>query len=167
MLRRLFFLFPDEAHAQRAVDQLVLRDIPLRRIHAMSKNVTLKTLPPATQRQKDDTAFFIERVLWSANLTLFAIALVELVFSFVASEFMWAVISFLIMASTFIAGEQFVVHVPTVHLTEFTGALSHGEILLMIDVPFKRLVEIEDYVHHTYPEAVVGGVSWSVEAFGI
>ena len=167
MLRRLFFLFPDEAHAQRAVDQLVNRDIPIRRIHAMAQNVTLKTLPQATQRQKNDTAFRTERFLWGANLIVFGIALAAFVFSLVSGEVNWAMLFFLIMAATFIAGEQFVVHVPTVHLTEFTGALSHGEILLMIDIPSKRLVEIEDFVHHTYPEAVVGGVSWSVEAFGI
>ena len=58
-------------------------------------------------------------------------------------------------------------HVPDVHLTEFTDALSHGEILLMVDVPASRVAEIEDFVHHRYPEAVVGGVSWTVEGFGI
>ena len=167
MLRRLFFLFPDEAHAQRAVDQIVKRDIPLRRIHAIAQNVRLKTLPQATHRQKDDTAFLIERILWSANLSVFAVALAAFVLALISSEANWAMLSLLIMTATFIAGEQFVVHVPTVHLTEFSGALSHGEILLMIDIPSKRLVEIENFVHHTFPEAVVGGVSWSVEAFGL
>jgi hypothetical protein len=49
-----------------------------------------------------------------------------------------------------------------VYLTEFTDALSHGEVLLMIDVPAKRVAEIEDFVHHRYPEACVGGVGWSM-----
>ena len=79
MLRRLFFLFPDEPQAQRAVDELVFLDIPTRQIHAMARNVELKTLPQATQRQKDDTAFRIERVLWVANLSAFALALIALV----------------------------------------------------------------------------------------
>ena len=38
-----------------------------------------------------------------------------------------------------------------------TDALSHGEILLMIDIPSNRVLEIENFVHHKYPEAVVGG----------
>ena len=167
MLRRLFFLFPDEPHAQRVVNQLVNLDIPKRRIHAIARSLELKTLPQATQRQKNDTAFRIERFLWSANLVVFALALIALVIVLVAGEFNWAVISLSIMAVTFILGEQFVVHVPGVHLTEFTDALSHGEILLMIDVPSNRVVEIEDFVHHKYPEAAVGGVSWSMEAFGL
>ena len=98
---------------------------------------------------------------------MFALALIALVIALVAGEFNWAMISLAIMAVTFILGEQFVVHVPAVHLTEFTDALSHGEILLMIDVPSNRVVEIEDFVHHKYPEAAVGGVSWSMEVFGL
>jgi len=167
MLRRLFFLFPDEPHAQRAVNQLVSLDIPKRRIHAIAQNVELKTLPQATQRQKNDTAFRIERFLWSSNLVVFLLALIALVVALVAGEFIWSMICLAIMAVTFIAGEQFAVRVPNVHLTEFTDALSHGEILLMIDVPSNRVAYIEGFVHHNYPEAAVGGVSWSVESFGL
>ena len=167
MLRRLFFLFPDEPHAQRAVNQLVSLDIPKRRIHAIARNVELKTLPQATQRQKNDTAFRIEQFLWSSNLVVFLLALIALVVALVAGEFFWSMICLAIMAVTFIAGEQFAVRVPNVHLTEFTDALSHGEILLMIDVPSNRVAYIEGFVHHNYPEAAVGGVSWSVESFGL
>ena len=167
MLRRLFFLFPDEPHAQRAVNQLVSLDIPKRRIHAIARNVELKTLPQATQRQKNDTAFRIEQFLWSSNLVVFLLALIALVVTLVAGEFIWSMICLAIMAVTFIAGEQFAVRVPNVHLTEFTDALSHGEILLMIDVPSNRVAYIEGFVHHNYPEAAVGGVSWSVESFGL
>ena len=167
MLRRLFFLFPDEQHAQRVVDQLAGRDIPIQRIHTIAPNVKLKTLPQATLRQKNDTAFLIERFLWATNLAVFMLALMALGTTLVLGEIIWAMVSIGVMAVTFILGGQFVIHVPNVHLTEFTDALSHGEILLMIDVPINRVAEIEDFVHHKYPEAVVGGVSWSVDAFGL
>ena len=167
MLRRLFFLFPDEPHAQRVVDQLISLDIPQRRIHAIGKNIEFKTLPQATQRQKNDTVFRLERFLWSANLAVFILALAALVIALLAGEFNWAMVSLLVMAATFFAGEQFAVHVPDVHLTEFTDALSRGEILLMIDVPSKRVAEIENFIHRKYPEAFDGGVSWSVDAFGL
>ena len=104
MLRRLFFLFPDEPHAQRAVNQLIDLDIPKRRIHAIARNIELKALPQATQRQKNDTAFHIEYFLWSSNLVVFALALVALVVSLVAGEFIWSIISLAIMVVTFIAG---------------------------------------------------------------
>ncbi len=57
--------------------------------------------------------------------------------------------------------------VPDVHLTEFTDALSHGEVLLMVDVPSRRVAEIENFIYHRFPEAVVGGVGWTLDAFGI
>ncbi len=167
MLRRLFFLFPDEEHAQRAVMQLVFLRISERNIHAISHGVELKTLPEATQRQKNDTAFRVERFLWNANLLLFVFALIAFFVALAMTAFYWTLFALSIMTATFFAGEHFVVHVPDVHLTEFTDALSHGEILLMVDVPAGRVAEIEHFVHHHHPEAVVGGVSWAVDAFGI
>jgi hypothetical protein len=167
MLRRLFFLFPDEEHAQRAVNQLVFLNISEQNIHAISRGVALKTLPEATERQKNDTAFRVERFLWKANLLLFAVSLIIFIVALVMAAFYWTLVALFVMAITFFAGEHFVVHVPDVHLTEFTDALSHGEILLMVDVPADRVVEIENMIHHRNPEAVVGGVSWTVDAFGI
>ena len=165
MLRRLFFLFPDTEHAQSVVDELVDRGINKRYIHAIARGVDLESLPEATERQKTDTAFRLERFIWSANLMLFLVALIAFISSLMSGQYLWTAITLLIMLLTFIAGEQFVVRVPDVHLTEFTDALSHGEVLLMIDVPGHRVTEIEDFVHHRHPEACVGGVGWAMGAF--
>lgn len=167
MLRRLYFLFPDEAHAQRVVDQLYNFSIPKRRIHAIAQNDELKSLPQATQRQRNNTASRIEKFLWGLNLALFAFAFIALVTTIVFGEFLWAMVSLAVMAATFITGEQFVAHVPDVHLNEFIDALSHGEILLMIDVPSSQVDEIEGFMRRKCPDAVVGGVSWSTDAFGL
>lgn len=167
MLRRLYFLFPDEPHAQRAVDDLISLDIPERRIHAIAKNVELQTLPLATYRQKNDTVFRIQWFIWMANLILFSLAVIALVFALIDAAFIWAMLAFVVMTASFIAGEYFVVHVPYVHLNEFTDALSHGEILLMIDVPKGHVAEIERFIHHKYPVAIVDGVSRSVDAFDL
>lgn len=167
MLRRLFFLFPDEAHAQRVVDQLTHLDIPERHVHAIARGVQLETLPEATERQKKDTAFRIESILWRANLVLFVLAALSFIVTLVLVELFWLIVAFTVMFMTFLAGEQFVVRIPDVHLTEFTDALSHGEILLMVDVPVTRVAEIEGFVHHQHPEAAVGGVGWTMDAFGI
>jgi len=167
MLRRLFFLFPDEKHAQLAVNQLIFHRISERNIHAIAHGIELKTLPEATERQKKDTAFRVESFLWNTNLLIFICALLVFFFTSLMTEFYWALIALSVMAATFFAGEHFVVHVPDVHLTEFTDALSHGEILLMVDVPGGRVAEIENFIRYRHPEAVVGGVSWAVDAFGI
>ena len=166
MLRRLFFLFPDEERAQRAVDQLVTQKISERRIHAIRLNGELKTLPKATKRQINDTAFRAQSILWNLNLLIFAAAMIAFLITVVNGELIWIVSSFAIMVVSFFAGEQFVVRIPDVHLSEFTDALSHGEILLMVDVASNRVHEIENFVHRRHPETVVAGVSWSMGAFG-
>ena len=163
MLRRLFFLFPDEPNAQSAVDKLIELDIPLQRIHVLARNIKLKTLPKATLRNKSDTVFHIEPLLWVTNLTLFMLALISFVVALVIGELLWAGISLALMAASFIAGEKLVVYIPYVHLSEFNVALSHGEILLMIDVQANRVAEIEGFVHHKYPEANIGGDSSTME----
>lgn len=167
MLRRLFFLFPDPEHAQRVVDELVVRGIPERRIHAIAKGVDLGSLPEATERQKKDTRFRLEWFVWNTNLMLFMFAMAVFIASLVLGSVIWAAISLFVMLLTFIAGEQFAVKVPDVHLTEFTDALAHGEVLLMVDVPVYRVAEIEGYVHHHHPESVIGGVSWTIDTLGI
>lgn len=165
MLRRLFFLLPDTEHAQRVVDDLTGIGVHTRYIHAIAEGVDLKSLPEATERQKRDTSFRLEWFVWNANLFLFLVALIAFISSLMSGQLLWLAGSSLIMLATFIAGEQFVVRVPDVHLTEFTDALSHGEVLLMIDMPGRRVAEIEDFVHHRHPVACVGGVGWAMGAF--
>jgi len=167
MLRRLFFLFPDEKHAKLAVNQLIFQRISERNIHAIAPGVELKTLPEATERQKKDTAFRVESFLWNTNLLIFVFSLMALIVTLIMAEFFWSLVALTAITATFFAGEHFVVHVPDVHLTEFTDALSHGEILLMVDVPASRVAEIENFVQHSHPEAVVGGVGWTIDGFGI
>lgn len=167
MLRRLFFLLPDTDHAGYVVDELQKRGVPGRRIHAIGNNADLGSLPVATERQKKDAKFRLEWFVWNTNLMLFFVGMVVFIASLVMGSVIWAAISLFMMLLTFIAGEQFAVKVPDVHLTEFTDALAHGEILLMVDVPAHRVAEIENYVHSHHPEAANGGVSWTIDTLGI
>ena len=77
------------------------------------------------------------------------------------------VLSATVMALTFVAGALFAMRVPDTHLDEFHGALSHSEVLLMVDVPASRMAEIEKLVGRRHPEAIPGGTSWTIEAWGL
>jgi hypothetical protein len=72
----------------------------------------------------------------------------------------------LVMVVTFIGG-YFWAQVPDTHIKEFRPEMSHGEILLMIDVPEQHLFEVEEKVHRHHPEAILGGATWMVDAFGL
>ncbi len=166
MLRRLFFLFPDEKHAQNMVDELLNMNIPERRMHAISHAKKLTTLLEATEYKKNNAGFRVEWFLWNANLAIFVVAAASLITTILTGALFLSIFSLLVMLATFMAGQQFAMRIPVVHLTEFTDALAHGEILLMIDVPVYRLAEIEDYVHLHHPVATVAGASWTMDVFG-
>lgn len=167
MLRRLYFLFPDEIHAQRVVNQLLNLNIPIQRMHAIAPNVELLTLPKASKNQKNDVAYKMQRLLWNANLSLFTIALLALIVTLAIGTLYWSVFSLIVMIITFFAGQELVTHKSDTNLTKFTNALAHGEVLLMIDTPIYRVAEIEKLIHQQHPEATLGGTSWTIESYNL
>lgn len=167
MTRRLYFLFPDQAHAQRVVDELVQAGVPETRMHALARpGIALDGLPGATRRQREDAGGRLERRLWEGNLGLFALALLALLASLGIGEGTWAVLCLAVMAVSFLAGLLFT-HLPNAHLDQFQAALGHGEILLLVDVPKSRVRHVEDLIQWHHPEAAVGGVGWTIAALGL
>jgi hypothetical protein len=167
MLRRLFFLFPDELHARSTVDQLTGIGIPKSRIQVMNVDERSGTLSDSTGKQVTRMPLRTQSILWNVNLLVFALAAVTFMITLAIGELFWIVAAFAILLVSIFAGKQFTVHIPDVHLAEFNEALKHGGYLLMADVKAKRVTEVEDYVHRRHPEAIVGGVNWSMDAFGI
>lgn len=166
--RRMYFVIPDESQAVQVVADLDAGGVDRRHIHAIAgKGILLTKLPPANERQLHDATRRIERAWWIGNLSLFFLALAGLVFSIAQGYPVGTVIAIAFMALTFIAGDLFALRVPDTHLDEFRGALSHGEVLLMVDVPRSRVAEVEEIVSRRHPEAVPGGTSWTIGALGI
>ena len=168
MLRRLYYLFPDTAQVSAVVDELVRLNVPRHRMHAMArKDIDIHSLPGATTRQKSDTMHHIVTLGWSVNLLLFFLALIALLIALFTSSSVVAIVSILIMVVTYVGGYMYATHLPDMDLSDFENALAHGEILLMIDLPLKQVTAIDSYMHHRHFEAYGGGVSWTVDAFGL
>lgn len=167
-LRRLFFVLPDESHARSLVTDLESWGVSYFHIHAIGgRGAPLTSLPPATRQQRNDAVWHLEQSLWYGTLALFTVAAVALLASLTAGSLLWATVSALVMTVTLAAGASFVLRVPDTHLDEFRSALAHREILLLVDVPKARVGEIETLVEHSHPEAVIGGVGWTVEGLPI
>jgi hypothetical protein len=168
MLRRLYFLLPDEEHAEALVDDLFLSGTPKHFIHAIDNGQRdLKNLPGSGSSLRHDYAALLETLLWFGNLWIFFFAAVAFIVALFYSAFTIAALMSLIMLLTFYAGERFVAKLPNTHLDNFTEAIQHGEILLMVDVPFYNIRKISDYVHTHHPQAQFGGVCWSIDALGV
>jgi hypothetical protein len=168
MNRRLYFLLPDRAHALLVVDELNKSGIKTEHIHALGDRRTrLDGLPTSTLRQARDTASRLEKILWNANLISFAIALCVFIAMVLTMNWSWwLLVPVVILVTNFLAGLRFT-SLPNTHLGEFQDALTHGEILLMVDVPESQVATVEAQVHHQHPEATIGGVGWGTAALGL
>ena len=166
MQRRLYFLFPNEFHAQDAIDRLQ-SDIAVNAadVHVFTDYEPRILKHPHSRRGIDEEAKLEARLL-NAKLALFFLALIVFVIALVFNFPFVASIAVVLMFTTFISGLMFTKRVPSEHRSQFREALAHGDILLMLDIPLKRVREIEHFVHTHYPDAVTGGVGWHLKALG-
>ncbi len=169
MKRRLYFLLPDAGHARSVVAELETNGIERRRMHAIAgRDIDLEGLPMASRNQGNDRGAQLEAILWNGNLVLFVIALLLLtVLALLQVSLLWLLVPVAVMLTTFVMGVQFTRHIPNVHLSEFTDALHHREILLMVDVPVWQVARVEELAHRHHPEVITGGVGWHVDALHI
>ena len=168
MLRRLYFMIPDESQAMQAVADVETVGVDRNHVHALpGRGATLTHLPLATERQRRDDVWHLESSVWTTNMALFGLALLGLLVSLYLRSLVGSAAAAAIMVLTFAAGTWFAVRVPDTHLSEFRGALAHGEILLMVDVPKAKVFDVEEIIRRRHPEAVLGGAGWTLERFGI
>jgi hypothetical protein len=168
MLRRLFFILPDESHALAVLRDIEAAGIEHRHIHAIpGKGVTLTQLPVATIRQQHDTVWRLEQTFWFTNLVVFMLAFAGFLWAFYVMHLTGIIAALIVMILTLFGGIWFAIKVPDTHLAECRQALAHGEIVLLVDVPKRRVEEIGDIVEHRHPEATRGGTGWTLDALGI
>lgn len=168
MLRRLYFVLPDQEQVRRLAEDLEQLGVRRTRLHAVARyGVDLSGLPAATPRQRRDTGWKLEWRLWTANLALFSVALAGLIAALATGATLWAVLALAVMIVCFVAGALFALYVPDTHLDEFRNALAHGEIPLLVDVPKTQVAQIERHVSRRHPEATPGGSGWTIEGLGI
>ncbi len=167
MKRRLYFLFPDTAQARSAVDDLAWHGIGKRHIHAVARDgVDLEGLPKASAWQRRDLIHHLERVWWNTNLTVFFLALFGLLIGVLNAAAVWSMTMLALMIATLILG-VLETGLPNVGLDELHDALRHGEVLLLVDVPQTSVADVESFLHSHHPTATPGGVSWTIERFGM
>ena len=169
MKRRLFFMLPDAAVARKVFTELRAAGVEARHMHFLGRGSRLPAdLPEATFLQKTDFLPALE-----AGGVLGAIAGAAggaLVWLFPPRGLMpeWIVILVggvlgLVLGGWLasIAGSS----APNSALRAFENSAEGGNVLLMIDLPEKRIDEIHALVASHYPEARWGGIIPQLPAF--
>lgn len=169
MRRRLFFMLPNVTVARTVLNELLVARIEERHIHFLSRRDTLPPdLPEATFLQKTDFVHALEMggliggiagAAGGAFVWLFPPQglVPELVVVLVGA--LLGVVLGAWFAS--MAGSA----APNSALRAFQSGMESGRVLLMVDVPFRRVDEIHELVASHHPEAEWGGVSPQVPAF--
>lgn len=167
--KRLYFMLPDKGSARSMLDHLLLARIEFRHMRFWAKDGQLpQDLPDASFWHKTDLTHGAETGMLAGGVfgLLGGIWLV----SFPPD---WVQLSTLTILVTSFAGVvlggwmsgMVAAAIPNTRLKHFHGAIEDGKILMIVDVPFNRVPEIEEIVARQHPEASFGGVEPHIPVF--
>lgn len=169
MRRRLYFVLPDIASAEGIEKELLLAKIDDPHIHFLAKDgVNLGRLHVANLLQRSDLLHGIGIGMVAGGITG-ALAGVALSFYPQMAESIGTggilVLAVLCaMVGSWVSG-MIAVSIPNSRLRRFQPAIDRGEILLMVDVPARRVTEIRDLIVSHHPEAKAKGQDAQIPAF--
>ena len=168
MFRRLNYLLPNARTAQTIVNELLDMGINEKQIHAYAEHgLSTEALPLASKNQVEDRASKVEDVFWRGNLVLFLICLSIFFMTVFSESYLIAIACLVVMVVSFALGNFFASHIPHVHISQLKDALSHNELLLMVDVPDEKLTAVEYKIHRHHPDAIDAGSSWTLKGVDI
>ena len=169
MRRRLYFLLPDIQSARQMRDEMLLARIEIGHLHFLGRRGALPDdLPEANVLQKTDFVHGAQlgAVIGGVAGTLGGFLVVmfppegaslQLVTVLLAA---FAGTLFGAWASSLVGSA-----VPNSKLNAFHPAIEQGKVLLMVDVPMRRVQEITELVARRHPEAISGGFEPTIPAF--
>ncbi len=169
MRRRLYVICPDLQAAQQTMNDLLLARIDERHIHVLARRgAPMEGLHEANVLQKTDLVHGAELglVVGGVGGVLLGVILVVMPPTGLQLQLVTVVITALggalfgTWASSMVAAS-----VPNTKLLAFAKDIEDGKYLMMVDVPFRRVEEIQGLVRKRHPEDKDGGVEPTVPAF--
>ncbi|AMP11020.1 putative transmembrane protein [Collimonas arenae] len=167
--QRLYFMLPDIPSARSTLDELLLARVGIQHIHFWGTEGKLPAdMPEANVLHKTDLAN-------GAEVGLLAGGVIGLVLGMWLVYFppQWVHLNWLAMVATTLAGAVLgswmsgmaAAALPNSRLKSFHAGIEEGKILLLVDVPFKRVAEIEALIEKRHPEASFSGVEKHIPVF--
>lgn len=169
MRRRLYFVLPDLKSAETIQRELLLARIDAGHIHFLARDgINLGQLSVANLLQRSDLIHGLGVGLIAGGLTGMlsglGIALYPELGSLVGMGAVLLLAVFGALVGAWASG-MIAVSIPNSRLKGFQRAIDAGRILLMVDVPYRRVAEIRRLIESHHPEAKVGGQDTHIPAF--
>ncbi|MCO6441008.1 MAG: ammonium transporter [Nitrococcus mobilis] len=168
-MRRLYFLLPNVETTRNVVHELLLNHVEERHIHVVAREgIPLEDLPKATEWQKSDLIPAAEKGLTAGGITG---ALAGLVAVTVPPAGLviggGAVLALTVAGAGFgawVAG-MIGIGLANSRLEKFQEAVDAGEVLMMVDVPKRRVDEIEQLIRSHHDDVDIEGVEPNIPNF--
>jgi hypothetical protein len=169
MRHHLHYVFPDVESARRTLDDLLLARIESRHIHFMREGGLPDDMPEANLLHKTDIVNGCERGM-AAGAALGVLLGVFIVWYFdigAASLRAMAVVAAALVGLLFggWAASLVAAALPNARLKNFQDDLQQGRVLLILDVPARRVEEIERLLAQAHPETRFRGEDPRVPVF--
>jgi hypothetical protein len=168
-MRRLYFLIPDVKAGKKVVDELLLSRIEWKHMHVLAKRGTrLEDLPEASHWQKSDIIPAMLRAIPVGGASGLLCGLVALVLEphlVIAGGGVLLAASLAGAGVGVFLGGMVGLNVGSTRLKAFEEAIERGELLVIVDVPRDRVVEITGRIKAACPKAEPEGAEPRVPAF--
>ena len=170
-MRRLYFLIPGIDSAKTIVDELLLARVDQRHIHIAAADhhaLTEANLPEANLLQESDFVPAVERGLAIGGVTGILAGVAAVALPGVGLVLGGGAILGIGLAGAGLGAwvsSMIGISAPSSRLTEFEDAIKEGGLLMMVDVPKTRVVEITVLIKQHHPEAETEGTEPVIPAF--
>lgn len=156
-MQRIYFLVPDSETGRAIVNELQQADVEEKHIHIVAAdNVSLEDLPEASLLQKSDFLPAIERGIPLGAATGLLAGLVTIVVPGGVALGGGALLATMLAGAGVgsLMGSMVALDLPNSRHRDFQQAIEDGQLLMLIDAPTERILEIENLVlaHHADAE---------------
>jgi hypothetical protein len=170
MRRRIYWLLPDVPSARATMDDLLRARIEERHMHFVAREgADMSDLHAANVLQTSDVVRAAESGLAVGGVTgAVGGALVAAFVPIFGDSPQWGLVGVLAVVGALFgawASSLIGVSTPSKRLERFAGAIEQGQVLLMLDVPARRVDEIEQRLQALHPEARLEGEEPNIPAF--
>ncbi|MCC5856608.1 MAG: ammonium transporter [Ectothiorhodospiraceae bacterium] len=168
-MRRIYFLVPTLDLTRTLVDELLLARVEERHIHLIAKDEQqMDDLPTASVLQRTDLIPALEKGLTIGGATGAIAGLVAVTVPPAGLVLGGGAVLGITLAGAGVgawAASMIGAGAPNSQLRRFEQAIDQGQILMMVDVPKRRVEEIEELIRSHHPEVRIRGTEPTIPAF--
>ncbi|WP_332853909.1 DUF1269 domain-containing protein [Duganella sp. S19_KUP01_CR8] len=168
MRRRLYFMLPDVPSARSMLDELLLARIEIGHMRFMARDGLPSDMPDVSFMQKTDLVHGAQLGVVIGAIVGLGAGVFLTLFPVDGMTLRTAAILLVALGGAIFGGWASGMNaaaVPNTRLKQFMPRIEQGQVLLIVDVPVRRVEEIEEMIAKRHPEISFGGMEPPMLAF--